>query len=483
MTPERWERLKAVFQGALVHPPSERRAWLVQACAGDHGLLQEAETLLESLDSAGGFLEEPARIDPGDLQTLPAGTALGPYRILEEIGRGGMGVVYLAEDSRLGRRVALKALPSGVAANPELRQRLRREARAAATISHPAVATVYALEEIDDHLIIVSEYVNGETLRAWVSRGPIDQARARPIAIQIARALCAAHDAGVFHRDLKPENVLITTIGDVKVVDFGIAHIEGPEATRLTRAGAMLGTPAYMAPEQLLGAPVDGRSDIYAFGVLLSEILTGRHPLSVTVTPIAPPPVFAPIIARCIQPDAAARYGSARELLQALEQETPTGVPDAPATGATAGSARWWWEFHQAMAATVYWLMTIPAWRARELIDGSWGRAFFIVTLASVIIAANLRLHLWFTSRFYPSELRWARRRVARWIRGADWVFVITLAAGGLVIGEERSPVAVLLISVAIGTTLAFLVIERVTTRAAFLDRRSREIRSSATPR
>jgi hypothetical protein len=138
------------------------------------------------------------------------------------------------------------------------------------------------------------------------------------------------------------------------------------------------------------------------------------------------------------------------------------------------GSPRWWWEFHQAAAALVYWLMVIPAWRARELFEPPLGRAFFIVTLVSVIVAANLRLNLWFTSRFYPSELRWARRRVSRWVRAADWVFVLTLGAGGLVIGEERSPIAILFISVAIGTALAFLFIERVTTRAAF--------RGAATP-
>jgi hypothetical protein len=136
----------------------------------------------------------------------------------------------------------------------------------------------------------------------------------------------------------------------------------------------------------------------------------------------------------------------------------------APATG----SPRWWWEFHQAMAALVYWLMVIPAWRARGLLGSPWGRVFFIVTLVSVIVAANLRLHLWFTSRFYPTELRWTRRRVGRWIRTADWVFVAALAAGGLGIGDEQSPIAILLISVAIGSAVAFLVIERVTTRAAF---------------
>ena len=496
MSDERWQRLKGIFHGALAQPPTERHAWLERACAGDLALLQEAETLLQSLDSAGDFLERPAQLETDAADLMPPGTDIGPYRIVRDIGRGGMGIVYLAEDTRLGRRVALKALPPDVAANVELRQRLRREARAAATIAHPTIATVYALEEIDDHLFIASEYVEGETVRAALAAGPMTPARALGIAAQIARALCAAHEAGVVHRDLKPENVLITPAGGVKVVDFGIAHVEGPEATRLTRAGAMLGTPAYMAPEQLLGRDVDGRADIYAFGVLLNELVTGRHPL--TGEAATPPAPFAAIVGRCLQPEATARYPSARDLLAAIEDvsaEADAAAPVAAGTGsrdaarrtpragvrqatngdpvgrherAAAGSARWWWEFHQAAAAAIYWLAVVPAWRAREEIGPPWGRAFFIAVLVSVIVAANLRLNLWFTSRFYPAELRWARRRVGRWIRGADWAFALTLATGGLAIGEEQSPVAAVLIAIAIGAVVAFLVIERVTTRAAF---------------
>jgi hypothetical protein len=258
--------------------------------------------------------------------------------------------------------------------------------------------------------------------------------------------------------------VLIATTGGVKVVDFGIAHVEGPEATRLTHAGAMLGTPAYMAPEQLLGTPVDNRADIYAFGVLLSEMTTGRHPLSAAGAPWSTPAPFATIVARCVQPDPADRYASARELLTALEQQPAAAALEAPSSA----SALWWWQFHQGMAALVYWLMTIPAWIARGAIGGTLGRTLFIATLVSVIIAANIRFHLWFTSRFYPVELRWARRRTHRWVRAADWGFVFSLAASGLIVGDENAAVAILLISVSIGTTLAFLIMERVTARAAF---------------
>ena len=279
MTPKQWERLKNVFQDALDQPAHARHGFIAERCADDVTVLREAEALLATHETAGTFLDEPARVDPADLETLVPGTVIGSYKVLDEIGRGGMGVVYLAEDTRLGRMVALKSLPSALAMHPDLRQRLRREARAAATISHPSVAVVYALEEMGDHLFIASEYVRGETLRDEIARGPIAPERARAIALAIADALAAAHEAGVIHRDLKPENVLIKPDGGVKVVDFGIAQIEGPEATRLTRAGSMLGTPAYMAPEQLLGESVDGRADIYAWGIVFSEMLTGRHPL------------------------------------------------------------------------------------------------------------------------------------------------------------------------------------------------------------
>src|SRR5688572_17255741 len=289
MTREEWERLKTYFEGALDQPREARQAWLLDACAADDALRHEAEALLRTYDTVGDFLEIPARIDPADLETLPAEARLGSYRILEAIGRGGMGIVYLAEDVRLGRQVALKALPADVAADTELRERLRREARAAATISHPSVATVYALEEVDGHLIIVTEYVRGETLRTAIARGPMDTARAGHIALQVASGLAAAHEAGVIHRDLKPENVLVTAGGDVKIVDFGIAHVEGQKGTRLTRANALLGTPAYMAPEQLLGAAVDARADLYAFGVIVGEMLAGRHPLSAPMAPQTAP--------------------------------------------------------------------------------------------------------------------------------------------------------------------------------------------------
>jgi len=471
MTPERWKHLRSVFEEALDQPADARAGWLQRACGDDHALLREALALLRSHDTAGDFMEEPARLDPADLEELAEGTALGPYRIVRTIGSGGMGIVYLAYDHELNREVALKALPPYLAAQPEMRERLRREARAAATIKHPAIAIVHALREIDGNLFIDSEYVAGTTLRTLLSGGPLEPSHAVAIAGKIASALAAAHAAGITHRDVKPENVIITPSGDVKVLDFGIAHVDASGSPRLTKDGIAIGTPGYMSPEQLAGGPVDARADVYAFGIVLREMLSGRRTTS-TPAPTAIPPRLANIIATCVRLEPEARYASGRELLTAL------GGAPAPVdltTRAAVGSPRWWWEFHQAVTAIVYWLMTWPAWTGRQIIGGAVGRALFIATLIAVIVAANLRLHLWFTSRFYAGELRWARRRVGRWIRAADWLFVGALALTGVLVGEDRSPITIVLIAVAVGAAIAFLTIERATTRAAF--------RGAATPR
>ena len=475
MTPRQWERLKTLFHGALEQPAAARGAWLRTAADGDEDLLREAEALVHAHDTAAGFLEEPIAVDPAD---LIGPDRFGPYVIEREIGRGGMGVVYLADDTRLGRRVAIKSLPLVMASDPRLRERLRREARAAATISHPSVAVVYALEEIDDHLLLVTEYVAGRTLRHEIQQGPLAPARALAIASDIAQALAAAHDAGVIHRDLKPENVILTATDSVKVVDFGIAKVDQPGATQLTADGALLGTPAYMAPEQLAGGRVDGRADIHAAGTILFEMISGRHPMDPGREPVSIPAPMAAVIDRCLQQHPDARYPSARDLFRALEASAFAlstsaghvghGGDTEPATAPSRTAARWWWEFHQGMTALLYWLMVIPAWSVRGVLGGSTGRAVFIVALVAVIVAANLRLHLWFTSRFYPGELRWLRARVTPWIHAVDWLFMLTLITGSLLIGDEGSPLAILLLSFGIGAGVGFLVIEPATTRAAF---------------
>ncbi len=297
MTPERWSQIKQIFNGALDQPVGRRAVWLREQCGDDGECRAEVEKLLQSHDSLGEFLDTPVQIAPEDLALASppaapadgvlwsAGDRIGEFEIVRQIGRGGMGVVYLATDRRLHRNVALKSLPSALASNTEMRERLKREARAAATITDSAVATVYSLEEVEGHLLLASEFLDGSTLRAIIDEGPMDVATVHATALQIAQGLRAAHEAGVVHRDLKPENIIMTPGGGAKIVDFGIARLDGPghaRHTKLTREGAMIGTPAYMAPEQLMGQPVDARTDIYAFGVILAEMLSGRHPLSVS---------------------------------------------------------------------------------------------------------------------------------------------------------------------------------------------------------
>jgi predicted Ser/Thr protein kinase len=460
--PEQWPRVRALFEQALEQPAHRRRAWIEQATEGDPVLRHEVNALIAAHETAGDFLEPSAGVSSANAGIFPPGTVIGRFRIVGELGRGGGGIVYLADDERLERPVALKLVAAG--ADPELRERLRREAVAAATIDDPSVATIYSLEEFDNQLFIVSEYVRGRTLRAALADGPLPRERALAIARDIARALRAAHQAGVIHRDLKPENVMLSDSGKVKVVDFGIARVTGDGVTQLTQHGALLGTPAYMAPEQLLGTPADARADIYAFGIVLSEMIAGRHPglIGTAGSGATPDAHLTDIAVRCTQLDPGARFQNAELLLATLE-----GVHAGREHTRTA--ARWWWEFHQAAAAVVYWITLWPAWLGRVAIGGALGRIFFIVVLAAVVISACLRLHLCFTSRSYAPQLSWVRQRVATWIAVGDSVFAVTLVSGGLLIREEDSSIGVVLISIGLGAAVAFLVIEAATTRAAFV--------------
>jgi hypothetical protein len=259
------------------------------------------------------------------------------------------------------------------------------------------------------------------------------------------------------------------------VVDFGIAHAEGANATRLTQTGAAIGTPAYMPPEQLLGMHTDARADIYALGVVIMEMLAGRHPLSAERRMMTPSDSVSPpceIAWRCTRPDRGERYQSAVDVLGALERElehrTDPAASEHRVESARSDSSHWWWQFHQAAAALVYGLMTWPAWNARSLLAGKLGDAVFLATLAAAIVAGILRLHLWFTSRSYPAELAWARTRAAVWVAVADVVFTGALIVAGALVGESRPELAVMLIAVGVGVAVAFLLIEPATARAAF---------------
>jgi predicted Ser/Thr protein kinase len=395
-----------------------------------------------------------------------------------------MGVVYLAHDTRLHRPVALKSLPPHLFRDDRMHARLRQEARAAAALTHPAIATVYALEQIGDQLFIASEYLEGRTLREEMAAGRIDQARAVAIATEIARALTAAHERGIVHRDLKPENIVITANGSVKVVDFGLAQFDVAaedlaSVTRLTDPGTMAGTPPYMAPEQLLGKRTSARTDQFAFGVLLYELLTGRHPfgsgplpttiakvLSAELDPAGIRPDLWAVIGRATQKQPEDRFATMAELLTALAgTEAPT--LRHPGTVRTSGTDRGWWERHQVIVAFSYWLMIWPMWHVHTWL-GPYGALIFFGTLAAVIVGGNIRLHLWFTSRTYPSELVEQRANVSQWVRAADIVFAVIMLATGLAIAGDHTGWGALFISFGIGAALAFWIIEPATARAAF---------------
>ena len=238
LTPEAFDRVRSVFEAAIQRDPEERHGFVDEMCADDPPIAAEAHRLIDSWNEDAGVFVGARGVTPRspahDASTT-AGRTIGPYLIRDEIGRGGMGVVYLAEDTRLSRRVALKAIHPSLVASPEQRERLRREARAAAALTHPGIATVYALEEIDGALYLASEFVPGRTVRMLLQqeRTPLSPEVFIDTATQVARVLTAAHAQGIVHRDLKPENVMRTPAGVVKVLDFGVARWEGLPASRV----------------------------------------------------------------------------------------------------------------------------------------------------------------------------------------------------------------------------------------------------------
>src|SRR5512132_4044135 len=219
--------------------------------------------------------------------TLRSGSRLGPYEIVSQLGAGGMGEVYRAKDPRLGREVAIKVLPASFSKDPDRLRRFEHEARAAGVLNHPNITAVYDIGSVERSPYVVTELLEGETLRSRLAAGPLSPRKALDYAIQIARGLAAAHEKGIVHRDLKPENLFVTKDGRVKVLDFGLAKLtqseEGIDLTELptasagTQPGVVMGTLGYMSPEQVRGKPADHRSDIFAFGVILWEMLSGRR--------------------------------------------------------------------------------------------------------------------------------------------------------------------------------------------------------------
>ena len=296
MTPEHWEQVARLHRAALQHEESRRTAFLHDACGGDEDLRHEVESLLAYEGKAENFMEVPAlevvvkQLAESQGLGMRSGTKLGPYEILAPLGSGGMGEVYRARDSKLNRDVALKILPAMFTDDVERMARFRREAQVLASLNHPHIGSIYGLEESNSLRVLVLELVEGPTLADRITGGAVPLEEVLAIARQIADAVAYAHEKGVTHRDLKPANIKITPEGNVKVLDFGLAKVlEGPKdlnsnpsdsPTRndpTTLEGMILGTAAYMSPEQAKGKPVDKRADIWAFGVVLYELLTGEH--------------------------------------------------------------------------------------------------------------------------------------------------------------------------------------------------------------
>jgi serine/threonine-protein kinase len=354
MGPERLKALDEIFHDALDLPPERRAAFLDEACANDSGLRTEVETLIFAHEQSGDFIQGSAADVAALLLRSGAlyGKKVAQYEVDELLGTGGMGEVYLATD-RMGRKVALKVLAARLVRDRQYVTRFLHEARALLALNHPNIVTVYDIGEADGIYYIASELIEGETLRVELSRGGLTLGRALEIAIQICTAIAAAHDKGVVHRDVKPENVMLRSDGYVKMLDFGIAKLteqfRGPHGasaaagTRMeTTVGVVVGTAAYMSPEQARGAQVDSRVDVWSCGAVLYEMLSGQLPfaggsaaeviarvLEREPAPLAslvkdPPAELQRVVTRALKKDPADRYQTITEMLgdlKALRQD------------------------------------------------------------------------------------------------------------------------------------------------------------------
>ena len=293
MTPELWHRVKEVFEAALGHAPEERSAFVGRACGGDDLLCSEVKSLLRSYEQEKSFMETPAAALAAqslvkEESAALVGQQLGHYQIVRELGRGGMGVVYLAQDDSLGRPVALKLLPKHLTSDPNRLRRFEREARAASALNHHNILTIYEIAYLDGLHSIATEFIDGVTLRERIKSKELELSETLNIAEQIASALVAAHEAGIVHRDIKPENVMLRRDGYVKVLDFGLAKLTEQQTVKWVNASAAIagtntdtgamGTLGYMSPEQARGEAVDHRTDIFSLGVVIYEMVTGHMP-------------------------------------------------------------------------------------------------------------------------------------------------------------------------------------------------------------
>ena len=379
MNPDRWRKVESVFHEAREAGDGKRDEVLALACASDEALRLEVESLLAEHDKAGDFIELPpfAAADgialgsapspaPGLLSGAVEGV-IGHYRILNKIGSGGMGVVYKAEDLKLRRHVALKFLPEELDGHSTALQRFRQEARAASALNHPNICTIHEVDEVDGRFFIAMELLEGHTLKQTISGKPLPLETVIDFGVQIAGAINAAHSKGIVHRDIKPANIFVMKPRRIKVLDFGLAKLTGREPgsdeTGMadgTEPGMVMGTVGYMSPEQVRGRAVDGRTDIFAFGAILHEMLAGQRAFErptaaetmaailneepSPVSELAPsaPPALAGVIQRCLEKDPEQRFQSASDLAFTLEALSESSGAKVPAIGRGRRSRRTW---------------------------------------------------------------------------------------------------------------------------------------------
>src|SRR5262245_6776646 len=361
MDAKRWEQIKEIYDRALDLRGDEREGFLAEACAGDDDLRHEVESLLAAHDDAGTFLQSPAvevaaREIFANEVSYPApqliGRELANYRIVSLLGRGGMGEVYLAEDKRLRRKVALKMLPAEFTNDSDRVRRFEREASAASATNHPNIITIYEIGQVDSAHYIVTEFIDGQTLRQRMQNAKLSLNEVVDVAIQVAQALEAAHSAGIVHRDIKPENVMVRRDGLVKVLDFGLAKLTEQQSTSdkggvdsqaatlakvNTDSGTVMGTASYMSPEQARGQKVDARTDIFSLGVALYEMIAGsppfdgvnaldvigailqKEPAPLSQTAAEAAPELERIVSKALRKDREERYQTVKDLLNDLK--------------------------------------------------------------------------------------------------------------------------------------------------------------------
>jgi tRNA A-37 threonylcarbamoyl transferase component Bud32 len=483
MTPQEWGRVRELFEELVDRDAAEVQRRLDATGATDPETSAQVRSLLDHHSHAGSFLD-PATLDVPVLDdVIETGAEIGPYIVVREIGHGGMGRVYLARDTRLERMVCIKVLRHEFSTDPLYRERLRREARLAASLTDPGICAVYALEELDSNVYVVTEFVEGHTLREEIRPGSPPSAEA---VIQTARSLAtglaAAHAKGITHRDLKPENIMRGADGRLKILDFGLARVD--DAARqgrmaATLPGTIVGTPAYMSPEQLTGKPADPRSDVFALGVVLYEYATATHPfaapsalaVAARILEQEPEPLrrrrpdlpqsFSKAIDRCLTKEAGDRFATAADLLNALEN-------DAASVARPTAAGRTWWKVHQFATIGIYLAACGLAWQIKEWEPVAPGRWAFLAIAFLAAFGGILRGHLLFTESAHPHRLGLERARTRAACVTVDLAMTIVLLFGAFLVSASRPVVSALTMGLAVTIAAATVFIEPATSAATF---------------